>query len=146
MEIAERVGSEKFYKYVTAFGFRKRRYRFAGEDVGIFHQLANLNEVELATSSFGQTFKVTPIQMITAIAAVANGGKLLKPYVVSQYLDSDMTVTKSFSTVEKRQVISEKTSENLRNILESVVTEGTGSNAYTIGFRVAGKNRHNQKK
>ena len=86
--------------------------------------------VELSSSAFGQTTKVTPIQMVTAAAAVVNGGKLVTPYVVDKIIDSDGNVVKSAQTVVRRQVISEETSATMRKILEDVVTANGGGNAY----------------
>ena len=95
--------------------------------------------VELATASFGQRFNVTPIRLITSVAAVINGGHLYEPYVVESAVDSNGNVTYRHETEELRQVISESTSETVRTILEGVVDGGTGKNAYYAGYRIAGK-------
>lgn len=146
MTVAERMGRNIFYKYQTAFGLRdKTGIDLPGEGVSLLHSLEGLNAAELATSAFGQTFKVTPIQVITAVSAVANGGTLYKPYVVKELIDSNNTVVKSFAPVAKRQVISEETSQIMREALESVVIKGTGKNAYIAGFNIAGKTGTSEK-
>ncbi|MBR2742665.1 MAG: PASTA domain-containing protein [Clostridia bacterium] len=140
MTVAQRLGSNTFYKYMDAFGFlEKTGIDLPGEAVGIFHTKQNFNIVELSTAGFGQNFSVTPMQMAAGIAAVANGGKLMQPYIVKQYVDNEKNVIKNVEPVEKRQIISKTTSDTLSYILELVVTSGTGSNAYTKGYRVAGK-------
>lgn len=146
MTVAQRLGSDTFYKYMEAFGFfEKTGIDLPGEAVGIFHDKSNFNIVELSTAGFGQNFSVTPIQMAAGIAAVANGGKLMQPYLVKQYVDSEQNVIKTIEPVEKRQIISKETSDTLSEILELVVTEGTGSNAYAKGYRVAGKTGTSEK-
>ena len=105
----------------------------------LYHDTSELGETQLAASSFGQTFKVTPIQMITAMCAVANGGKLMQPYVVQQILDSDGNVVKNVEPVVKRQVISSDTSAQMCKILADAVNGGGSKNAYVAGYRMAGK-------
>lgn len=100
---------------------------------------------ELSSSSFGQTFQVTPIQIITAVSAIANGGKLMQPYVVSSMLDGDGNVMKKTEPIVKRQVISEKTASIVSNMMEQVVSVGTGKNAYVAGYHVAGKTGTSEK-
>ncbi|MBQ1334509.1 MAG: PASTA domain-containing protein [Clostridia bacterium] len=140
MTVAQRLGADTFYKYMDAFGFlEKTGIDLPGEAVGIFHTKQNFNIVELSTAGFGQNFSVTPMQMAAGIADVANGGKLMQPYVVRQYVDNEQNVIKTIAPVEKRQIISKSTSDTLSEILELVVTQGTGSNAYAKGYRVAGK-------
>ena len=137
IQIGLRLGAEKFSKYVAAFGLReKTNIDLPGEAVGLF----NLNqEIDLAVYSFGQNFTITPLQLITAVSAVANGGTLLQPHVVKEIVDSDGNLIKSFDRTEVRQVISKQTSETMAQLLEGVVKVGTGKNAYTVGYRVAGK-------
>ena len=137
MTIGEALGKENLQKYVEAFGLLdKTGIDLPGESLGMF----NLNtNIDLAVYSFGQNFTVTPLQMISAIGAVANGGSLMKPYVVSDITDANGTVVKNFAPTVLRQVMSEKNSELMREILESVVTVGTGKNAYIAGYHVAGK-------
>ncbi|MCL2146366.1 MAG: penicillin-binding transpeptidase domain-containing protein [Synergistaceae bacterium] len=138
MRIALSVGVDAFYRYVRDFGFYdKTDISLPGETRGIFQ--AQPKELDMLVASFGQRFTVTPIQMITAYAAVANGGSLMKPRLIKELTDSDGNVVMTFNPETIRKVISKETSEELRTILEGVVTEGTGRNAYVSGFRVAGK-------
>lgn len=146
MQVAERLGSEKFYQYFEAFGLtEKTGIDLPGEESGIYHTLDDLGPVELAVSSFGQTFKVTPLQLITAVSAVANGGYLMQPHLVKSIISADGVVQKTVEPVTKRQVISEATSKQLCAMLEQVVATGTGKNAYVRGFRVAGKTGTSEK-
>lgn len=147
IEVSQRMGIEKFYNYIKGFGFMERTgIDLPGETADtIFHKLSNMGPVELATYSFGQGFQITPMQMITAVSAIANDGKLLKPRIVKQIKDIDGNVVKNFEPEFVRQVVSKDTSILLRNILESVVTEGTGKNAYVKGYRVAGKTGTSEK-
>ena len=141
-EIGQKLGRSLFWKYYQGFGFTER----TGIDMlsesrvtsTLYHNEDQLNIMELSVSAFGQTFKVTPIQMITAMAAVANGGKLMQPYVVQQVLDADGNVVKNTEPTVKRQVISEETSERLCKILDVSVNSGS-KNAYVAGYRMAGK-------
>ncbi len=146
MTIGSRVGPTDFYKYYKAFGFtEKTGFDLPGEAVGSFHALSNLNEVELATSSFGQTFTVTPLQMITAYSAICNDGQMVRPHVVKEFLDDSGKVVQSFDTEVIRNVISKDTAQTVREILEGVVSEGTAKNAYIKGYRVAGKTGTSEK-
>lgn len=132
------MGLDNFYKYVRAFGFyNKTGIDLPGEGSSIFH--ANPTELNMATASFGQRFNITPIQLITAYAAIANGGYLLEPYIVSSVMDSKGNVIESNSRTVVRQVISKETSATVLDLLEGVVSEGGGGNAYVAGYRVAGK-------
>lgn len=146
MDIGARIGTSRFIKYFNAFGFTKKtNIDLPGEAVGIFHKEENFKEVELATASFGQRFNITPIQLITAVASVANGGKLLEPHVVKEITDSKGNTVKSFQTKTVRQVISEASAKKLCSMLESVVANGSGRNAYIKGFRIAGKTGTSEK-
>ncbi|MBQ3151122.1 MAG: PASTA domain-containing protein [Clostridia bacterium] len=129
-----------FNRYFEAFGFLdKTGIDLPGERTSVYFDIDDMILANVASASFGQTFEVTPIQMITAVNAVANGGKLLVPYIVSKQLDNEGNVIKVTEPTVKRQVISEKTSATMREMLELVVKEGTGKNAYVAGYRVAGK-------
>ena len=147
MDIAERLGAETMWKYFEDFGLlNKTGIDLTGEpSKGIFWTKDQFTgpygATSVAVSSFGQTFAITPIQMITAFAAVINGGHLLEPYVVQSVSDSDGNTVYYHETTEVRQVISESTSEKVRNILEQVVgsKEGGGHNAYMTGYRIGGK-------
>ena len=137
MTIGEALGKENLKKYVEAFGLlNKTGIDLPGESLGMFNLNSN---IDLAVYSFGQNFTVTPLQMISAIGAVANGGSLMQPYVVSGITDANGTVVESFAPTVQRQVMSARNSELMREILESVVTVGTGKNAYIAGYHVAGK-------
>lgn len=146
VQIGLEVGAETFYKYCEAFGlFDKTNIDLTGEGSSIwwdeetFCDETNLSQ--LAAASFGQTFNVTPIQMITAVAAACNGGYLLEPYVVKEISDSNGDVVYAKERTVVRKVISEETSKIVCDILEQVVggEGGTGSNAYVAGYRVGGK-------
>lgn len=150
MEIAQRLGAETFWEYLEDYGLMdKTGIDLAGEGVNVFwdeEYFKGPNGLSsLATASFGQTFKVTPIRMITSFAAVINGGHLLEPYVVEKISDSSGNTLYYHETVEVRQVLSESTSEKLREMLESVVANGTGKNAYMAGYRIGGKTGTSEK-
>ena len=146
IEIGARLGKAKFKEYYKNFGFGQTTdFDLPGEAEGIFFTEENFNELELATSSFGQGFNVTPLQMITAMSAVANGGYLMKPHLVKQINDENGNAVEVVSPQVVRQVISEETSTVLRGILEGVVSEGGGKNAYVKGYRVAGKTGTSEK-
>ncbi|MCL2495980.1 MAG: penicillin-binding transpeptidase domain-containing protein [Clostridiales bacterium] len=134
-----------FYKYIRAFGFGEPTgVELPGEAQGILQSKNNLGPVEIATTCIGQGISVTPIQMITAVCAVANGGKLMKPQIVYQIKDGD-EIIEDFKPKMVRQVISAETAETLRGVLENVATNGTGRRAYIEGYRVAGKTGTAQK-
>ena len=140
IKIGQLLGVEKFSKYFEAFGFtEKTGIDLPGEADSLYVKESDMGIVELSSSAFGQTTKVTPIQMVTAAAAVVNGGKLVTPYVVDKIIDSDGNVVKSAQTVVRRQVISEETSATMRKILEDVVTANGGGNAYMSGYSLGGK-------
>ena len=147
INIGLRVGAENFYKYARAFGFfEPTGIELAGESSSVWWTedvfFDPMNKTQLAAASFGQTFTITPLQLITAVSACANGGYLLHPYLVKEVMDGDgNTVSKAEPTVV-RQVISEETSKKVCSILEKVVcdpVDGTGKNAYVAGYRIAGK-------
>ena len=150
--IGLKLGGERFYDYVQRFGIlEKTGIDLAGESGGVFFSKELITDTEkwgtasLTSGSFGQTFKITPLQLVRAVAAVVNGGKLLEPYVVSEVIDPDgNTVLKQEPTV-LRQVISEETSRLMCGMIESVVTEGTAKNAAVSGFRVGGKTGTSEK-
>ncbi len=146
IEVGAKVGREKFMEYVKGFGFRDvTGIELPGETSGIFHVAEYFKEIDLATSSFGQSFNVTPLQMVTMVSAVANGGKLMKPHLVKQLVDENQNVVEEYEPTVVRQVISEETSQTMRQILESVVSEGGGKNAYLAGYRIAGKTGTSEK-
>lgn len=152
VNIGLRVGAETFYEYVENFGFFDRtNIDLQGEgeslwwDDSVFCDETNLSQ--LAAASFGQTFNITPLQLIRAVCAIANDGWLMQPYVVEKVLDSDGDVVSETKPTAVRQVVSETTSETVCDILEQVVcgAEGTGKNAYVAGYRVAGKTGTSEK-
>ncbi|OGO85850.1 MAG: hypothetical protein A2Y24_00505 [Clostridiales bacterium GWE2_32_10] len=148
MEIAERMGKDRFYYYQKLFGIgQSTGIDLNGEESArsLQHLLERFGITELATSSFGQSFNVTPIQMITAFTSIINGGNLMKPHLVSQIVDNDMNIIARNDPVVVRKTISEKTSDVLREYLESVVTEGTGSKALIEGYRIGGKTGTSEK-
>ncbi len=144
--LAQRLGIPGFTRYFSAFGLTaKTGIDLPGEATGIYHKENEMKIVELASSSFGQTFKVTPIQLITAVSAVANGGHLVEPYVVAQIRDKEGNIIESRKPTVKRQVISQEVSKELCKMLEEVVRTGTGKNAYVPGYRIAGKTGTSEK-
>ena len=135
-----------FYEYFKAFGFlEKTGVDLPGEASGLFWAEDKFSVANLISASFGQTFRVTPMEQVRAIAAIVNGGYLLQPYVVSQVLDSDGNVVKTNERTVLRQVISEETSATMRKMMEYVVTDGTAGSAKTPGYRVGGKTGTSEK-
>ncbi|MBQ9992130.1 MAG: PASTA domain-containing protein [Firmicutes bacterium] len=135
-----------FYKYITAFGFgSSTNIGLSGESSGIMIAEKNVTKLDLATMSFGQSVSVTPLQMVSAASAIANGGTLLQPQIIKQILDADGNVIQDFGIKTVRQVISESTSRKMCEFLEEVVANGTGRSAYVEGYRVAGKTGTAQK-
>ncbi len=146
IEVGQRVGINTFKKYYEAFGFRdKTGFDLPGEASGVFYADEQFNTVELATASFGQGPKITPLQLISAVSAVANGGTLMQPRLVKQFTDENGTVVKTIEPKAVRQVISEETSRTVCDLLENAVTNGSGQNAYIKGYRVAGKTGTSEK-
>lgn len=146
MTVGARIGTENFFKYYKAFGFtEKTGFELPGEAVCAFHKMENFNEVELATCSFGQSFQVTPLQMVTAYSAICNDGVMVRPRIAKELVDDEGNVIETFETEQIRKVISPETAQTTRQILESVVTNGTSKNAYIKGFRVAGKTGTSEK-
>ncbi len=135
-----------FVEYFKAFGFlEKTGVDLPGEASGLFWAEDKFSVANLISASFGQTFRVTPMEQVRAVAAIVNGGYLLKPYVVSQVLDSDGNVVKSNERTVLRQVISEETSATMCKMMEYVVTDGTAGSAKTPGYRVGGKTGTSEK-
>jgi len=146
IEVGQRVGIDAFKRYYEAFGFRdKTGFDLPGEASGVFYSEDQFKTVELATASFGQGPKITPLQLISAVSAVANGGKLMKPHLVKQFTDENGTVVKKIEPTVVRQVVSEETSKTVCELLENAVTNGSGQNAYIKGYRVAGKTGTSEK-
>ncbi len=141
VEIARRLGKDKIYEYVDKFGFREKTgVDIAGENKGIFFDYDKFNELEQATTCFGQGISVTAIQLVTAFSSLINGGKLYQPYIVNSIINPTLEEPIQINNpIMKRRVISEKTSSLMRYSLESVVAKGTGRKAYVEGYRVGGK-------
>ncbi len=146
MEMGAKLGFKRFRDYYEAFGFMDETgFLLPGESKGIFFSQGNFNETELATSSFGQGFSITPLQMITAFSAVVNGGTLMKPQLIKAYTDSEGNVIENVESEIVREVISESTSKVMRAALEGVVATGTGKTAYVEGYRIGGKTGTSEK-
>ena len=146
MEIGERLGAETFLEYMQKFGFaEKTGVDLAGEATGIIHKLENIGPVELATMSFGQSFQITPLQLLRAASAIVNGGHLITPHFAKGIADENGNIVETFQYEQGEQVISRETSETMKGILESVVSEGTGSKAYIPGYRIGGKTATSEK-
>ncbi|MGN1230319.1 MAG: peptidoglycan D,D-transpeptidase FtsI family protein, partial [Anaerotignum sp.] len=123
MEVGERLGAEKFLEYMQKFGFaQKTGVDLAGEATGIIHKLENIGPVELATMSFGQSFQITPLQLLRAASAIVNGGYLITPHFAKGIADEEGNIIENFQYEQGEQVISKETSETMKTILESVVS------------------------
>ena len=150
--IALKLGGERFYDYIEKFGvLEKTGIDLAGESRGIFFDKALVTNTDkwgtasLTSGSFGQTFKITPMQLVRAISSVVNGGYLMEPYIVSEILDAEgNTVYRAEPTVTRR-TISKETSDTMRELIKSVVTEGTAKNAAVTGFSIGGKTGTSEK-
>lgn len=146
IQIGQLLGKDKFYDYFKAYGLTEPTgIDLPGEAGSLYVDTREKGPVELASCSFGQSNKITPIQMVTAYAAVVNGGYLVTPYVVSKIVDPNGNVVKTTEPSIKRQVISEETSAQMRQVLESVVNRKDGSNAYIKGYDIGGKSGTSQK-
>ena len=140
IQLGRRIGASTLYKYYSAFGFfNKTNSGLPGESASRFHELNSVGAVELATMSFGQRFTITPLQMITAISAIANDGNLLKPKIVKSMTNTDTGETTTFETQKIRQVLSTKTANEVKSMMQSVVTDGTGKKAQVQGYSIGGK-------
>lgn len=145
MEVGLAMGADTFMDYFRAFGFtEKTGVELGGESTGIYYD--TMNDVDLATSSFGQGFQITPLQLITAVSAAINGGERMRPLIVKEISNSDGMV-KDYEPEVVNRVISEATSEKMRTLLEAVVADknATGKNAYVKGYRIAGKTGTSEK-
>lgn len=140
MQLGKKLGASTLYRYYNAFGFfSTTNFASIGERSGYFWDLKDVGEVELATMSFGQRFRITPLQMITAVAAVANDGVLMQPRIVKSITNTDTGAVTTVESTSVRQVISKETSEKMIDMLESVVSDGTGKYAQVKGYSIAGK-------
>ncbi len=146
MEVAERLGAETFLEYLDKFGFHEKTgIDLAGEAVGILHTLESTGPVELATMSFGQSFQITPLQLLRAASAAVNGGYLITPHIGYGIADENGNIIETFSYDKGEPMISKQTSDTMKEILESVVAEGTGNKASVAGYRIGGKTATSEK-
>ena len=146
MEVGARLGIDNLYKYFRQLGlFNKTGVDLPGEASSIMHKKENVEAVELATISFGQSFQITPLQLLVAASAVVNGGKIVTPHLGMEVTNSEGNTIKKLEYPEKTNVISKETSETMKMLLEAVVSDGTGKRAYLPGFRVGGKTATSEK-
>ena len=138
--LGQKIGVEKYYSYLEKFGLLKKTgIDLPGEAGSIFLAKDKVGPVELATISFGQRFEITPIQLVTAVSSIANGGTSVKPRVVKQIINSETKEVTDVPVENNGTVISKETSEKVLSMMESVVSEGTGKNAKVAGYRIGGK-------
>lgn len=143
--IGLRIGTENYYSYFKKFGLLdKTGVDLPGEATTIMHKMENIGPVELATISFGQSFQITPVQLITTAASIVNGGKRVTPHFAVKTATKDGTVCDEFAYKERDNIVSEQTSETMRFILEKVVSEGGGKNGAVAGYRIGGKTATSQ--
>ena len=146
IEVGLRLGVENMCRYFNQFGLLSRTgIDLPGEAGTIMHKAENMGEVELATVSFGQSFQITPIQLITTASSIINGGIRITPHFAVEVRNSEETVIEKLSWETGERIVSEETSETMRNILEQVVAEGTGHRAYLEGYRIGGKTATSEK-
>ncbi len=146
IQIGQQLGIPSFCDYVNAFGLASRTgIDLPGESNSLVYSEKGMGPVELASCSFGQSNKITPIQMVTAVCAAVNGGYLVQPHVVSQVVNADGEIVQNIDATPKRQVVSQDVSEALLDILEETVVDGPGNLAYVLGYRVGGKSGTSQK-
>ena len=145
IEIGLRLGAESFYDYFEKFGLLKlTNVDLPGEAGTIMHKKEDIGQVELATMTFGQSFQITPIQLLTTISSIINGGVRVTPHLGAEILDKEGNVLKTLQYKEQKQIVSEETSATMRMLLESVVSEGSGNKAYIEGYRIGGKTATSQ--
>ncbi len=146
MEIAESLGADAFYKYLELFKFQEKTgIDLPGEASGIFHSLDNIGPVELATMSFGQSFQITPVQLLRSVSAIINGGYEVTPHIGVNIIDENGEVIEVLNNNEQKQIVSTETSNTMKEILEEVVYSGTGNKTYIPGYRVGGKTATSEK-
>lgn len=140
MQLGRKIGSQTLYKYYKAYGFfDKTGVGLSGESASSFWTQDKVGAVELATMSFGQRFKITPLHMITAISAVANNGVLMQPRLIKEFKNTETGAVTTVNPSAVRQVISKETSDKVRSMMESVVTQGTGKHGAVEGYSIGGK-------
>lgn len=145
IEVGLRIGVDRFFDYVRQFGLMDLTgVDIPGEAGTIMHKKENVGQVELATISFGQSFQITPIQLATTVSALVNGGRRVTPHFGMEVLSAEGKKVKTFRYNAKKHIVSEKTSQTMRELLESVVAEGSGKSAYVEGYRIGGKTATSQ--
>lgn len=145
IEVGLRIGVDRFFDYFRQFGLMDLTgVDIPGEAGTIMHKKENVGQVELATISFGQSFQITPIQLATTVSALVNGGRRVTPHFGMEILSAEGKKVKTFRYNAKKHIVSEKTSQTMRELLESVVAEGSGKNAYVEGYRIGGKTATSQ--
>ena len=146
IEVGLRIGVDRFFDYFRQFGLMDLTgVDIPGEAGTIMHKKENVGQVELATISFGQSFQITPIQLATTVSALVNGGRRVTPHFGMEVLSAEGKKVKTFRYNAKKHIVSEKTSQTMRELLESVVAEGSGKNAYVEGYRIGGKTATSEK-
>ncbi|WP_419504361.1 peptidoglycan D,D-transpeptidase FtsI family protein [Enterocloster sp.] len=146
IDVGQRLGVERYYKYFTQFGLKgKTGIDLPGEAATIMHKKEKMGAVELATVSFGQSFQITPIQLITTAASIVNGGHRVTPHFGVRVIRSDGGAVKELSYPQGKQILSSETSASMRYVLEQVVAEGSGKRAALEGFRIGGKTATSEK-
>lgn len=145
IDIGLRLGADRFYDYFEKFGLLKlTNVDLPGEAGTIMHKRENIGTVELATMTFGQSFQVTPIQMAVTVSSIINGGTRVTPHVGAAVLDTDGGTVETFEYETEKGIVSKETSETMQMLLESVVSEGSGKNAYIEGYSIGGKTATSQ--
>ena len=145
MELGERLGAENFVGYFKQFGLlSKTNIDLPGEAGTIMHKTENIGPVELATISFGQSFQITPIQLVTTVSSIINGGTRVTPHFGVRILDKDKETVRELKYDDGKQIVSEETSRTMQALLESVVSEGSGKNAKIEGYHIGGKTATSQ--
>lgn len=145
IEVGLRIGVDRFFDYFRQFGLMDLTgVDIPGEAGTIMHKKENVGQVELATISFGQSFQITPIQLARTVSALVNGGRRVTPHFGMEVLSAEGKKVKTFRYNAKKHIVSEKTSQTMRELLESVVAEGSGKNAYVEGYRIGGKTATSQ--
>ena len=138
--LGQKLGKEKYYDYLEKFGLlEKTGIKLPGEASSIFLDEKKVGPVELGTIAFGQRFKITPIQLVSAVSAIANRGVLCQPRLVKQAINPETGEIEDYPVIEKRRVISEQTANDVLSMMESVVSQGTGRKAQVVGYSVGGK-------
>ena len=145
IEVGLRIGVDRFFDYFRQFGLMDLTgVDIPGEAGTIMHKKENVGQVELATISFGQSFQITPIQLATTVSALVNGGRRVTPHFGMEVLSAEGKKVKTFRYNAKKHIVSEKTSQTMQELLESVVADGSGKNAYVEGYRIGGKTATSQ--